>query len=162
MNVVADVLTSRGIATTVASTKDDQACAATRSSGVPAVPRRLSPRDTVSTTTSGAASTVTEVAPSATAPLWRLCRRFNGVKRQISSRPPGISNASTSNDANCAAREAAGTTAPTPCECSLTSSAMSADGPFHLQLDQAVQLKRVLHRELTRDRLNEATDHHGH
>src|SRR5882724_7373257 len=135
----------------VASTKEDQACAAIRSSGVPAVPSRLSSRDTVSTMTSGAASTDTVAVPSATAPLCRLRRRFNGVKRQISSRPPGISNASTSNDANWAAREAAGITAPAPCECSLTSSAMSADGPFHLQLDQAVQLKRVLHGQLTRD-----------
>src|SRR6266508_3833225 len=35
-----------------------------------------------------------------------------------------------------------------------------ADGAFHLELDQAVELDRVLHRQLAGDRLNEAVDHH--
>src|SRR3954466_15350697 len=34
----------------------------------------------------------------------------------------------------------------------------SANGAFHLQLDQAVHLDRVLHRELLDDRLDEAVD----
>src|SRR3712207_7502773 len=38
----------------------------------------------------------------------------------------------------------------------------SADGTFHLQLDQAVQLEGVLHRELAGDRLHEPADHHRH
>src|SRR6185312_7623284 len=33
-----------------------------------------------------------------------------------------------------------------------------ANGPLHLQLDQAVHLDRVLHRQLLRDRLDEAVD----
>src|SRR5215217_2946290 len=36
----------------------------------------------------------------------------------------------------------------------------SANRPFHLQLDQAVHLDRVLERELLRDRLDEAGDDH--
>src|SRR4249919_4334458 len=38
----------------------------------------------------------------------------------------------------------------------------SPDGALHLELDQPVQLDRVLHRQLTRDRLDEAVhDHRG-
>src|SRR5215208_7869629 len=33
-----------------------------------------------------------------------------------------------------------------------------ANGPLHLELDQAVHLDRVLHRQLLRDRLDEAVD----
>src|SRR6266536_2069520 len=35
-----------------------------------------------------------------------------------------------------------------------------ADGAFHLQLDEAVHLDRVLERQLLRDRLDEAGHHH--
>src|SRR5581483_3259484 len=35
-----------------------------------------------------------------------------------------------------------------------------SDGAFHLQLDEAVQLDRVLHRQLLHDRLDEAVDDH--
>src|ERR1700730_3924572 len=37
-----------------------------------------------------------------------------------------------------------------------------ADGPFHLQLDQPVQLDRVLHRQFLREGLDEAVDDHRH
>src|SRR3981081_1579921 len=37
-----------------------------------------------------------------------------------------------------------------------------ADAPFHLQLDQAVELHRVLHRELLGEGLDEAVDDHRH
>src|SRR6266446_1244228 len=36
-----------------------------------------------------------------------------------------------------------------------------ANRAFHLQLDQAVHLDRVLERQLLGDRLDEAADHHG-
>src|SRR6476661_7602493 len=38
--------------------------------------------------------------------------------------------------------------------------ASSANGTLHLQLDQSVQLDRVLHRQLFGDRLDEAVDDH--
>ena len=34
------------------------------------------------------------------------------------------------------------------------------DGAFHLELDQPVELNRVLHRKLLDERLDEAVDHH--
>src|SRR4029453_30004 len=36
------------------------------------------------------------------------------------------------------------------------------DGPFHLQFNQAVQLKGIFHGQFTGDRLNEAAHDHGH
>src|SRR5690606_26234680 len=38
----------------------------------------------------------------------------------------------------------------------------SADGPLHLELDEAVELQGVLHRQLTGDRLDEAAHDHRH
>ncbi len=43
-----------------------------------------------------------------------------------------------------------------------TACASLADRPFHLELDEPVQLERVLHRKLTRDRLDEAANDRGH
>ncbi len=80
--------------TTVASRNADHAAAATRSAGTPPWPIRGSSRLTVS---ADAPSTVIVAVPSKTAvPLCRPRRRRMGVNRQFSSRPPGISNASTS------------------------------------------------------------------
>src|ERR1700733_375783 len=83
---------------------------------------------------SGAASTAT-VTPSEprTASLCRPCRRRSGVNRHSSSRPVGTGKSS-----------------------GLT------DPRVHLQLDQPVELQRVLHRELAGDRLDEAAHDHRH
>src|SRR6185437_2382587 len=43
-----------------------------------------------------------------------------------------------------------------------TGQTLLADRPFHLQLDQPVELERVLHGELAGDRLDEAADDHRH
>src|SRR4051794_4977227 len=51
---------------------------------------------------------------------------------------------------------------PEPVERLSGQSFTSADGAFHLQLDQPVQLQRVFHRQLPGDRLHEATHDHCH
>src|SRR5690606_9156250 len=48
------------------------------------------------------------------------------------------------------------------CELCLAQLATSADGAFHLELDESRPLDRVLHRQRAGDLLDEAVDHHRH
>src|SRR4051812_40275131 len=122
---------------TTACFAPSNASAATRSVGVKTLPTRLSSRgSTRSTVTpSGASmSTTTLPSPPSTNGSNRPRSRRVGVNRQASSRPVGTGK-----------------------------SVMGlSDRAFHLQLDQAVELEGVLHRQLTCDRLDEATHDHGH
>src|ERR1700712_5687665 len=159
---------SRATVTIVARSKDENACAATRSAGTPPGPRRSSPRATVSIVTPWRSVTSMSAEPVAGAdPSCSPRSRFSGVKRHSSSRPPGTSKASTSNEENssplflmipsaASVRLLVSVTSPVP----VALLAPSADGAFHLKLDQPVQLERVLHREFLGDRLHEAAYHH--
>ncbi|COW79293.1 Uncharacterised protein [Mycobacterium tuberculosis] len=92
---------SRSTVTRVAELNDENAWAATRSVGTPPSPSRGSPRRTVWVYTPGRSLTVIVALPVARAePSCRPRSRRNGVNRQISSRPCGTSNASTSKEAN--------------------------------------------------------------
>src|SRR6476661_8891044 len=152
--------------TIVALLNDENACAATRSAGTPAWPRRSSPRRTVSTVTPAHSATSMSALPVAGAdPSCRPRNRFSGVKRQISSRPCGTSKASTSNDVktsplvlpsrvavrSCATIYSFRRFARPPPSNPVASLAPLADRAFHLQLDQPVELERVLHREFPGD-----------
>src|SRR2546423_14652625 len=141
----------------VADVNDEYACAAIRSMGSPACPRRVSSRPTVSIRTSDAASASTLTSPPAIAdPSCSPRRRFIGVKRQFSSRPPGTSKASTSYPVKRSAREAAGTIDSAAAGIFegtvLPATVLAADRSFHLPFVQAVHPQRVLHRQLLRDR----------
>src|SRR5699024_2265672 len=143
-----------------------KACAATRSVGLPARPRRSSSRPTVSTVMASASapSTVMVAATGSPAvPSWRPLRRRSGVQRHSSSRPAGTSKSSTSKEAK---------TSPLLARprrlCSdwpslvITLVIGLTDRTFHLQFNEAVELEGVLHRELLGDGLDEAADDHGH
>src|SRR6476646_2052983 len=185
---------SRGTVRRVAFSNDDQARAATRSAGTPARPRRASPRASVCTSTSGAASTSTVTAlfstPTAPSSSCRCRRRCSGVNRQSSSRPVGTSKSASSNE-RCRSPRLSPGTGVAPCECGLPLNppvsglriseatvisgsprnrerserfrgGISTHSPFHLQLDEPVELQGVLHRELLGDRLDEAAHDHRH
>jgi len=90
---------SLGTVTTVALAKDENAWAAIRSTGVPALPMRASSRSTDSTVTPSGASIWAFMVPLATAvPSCRPLRRASGVKRHSSSRPWGTGKSATSKD----------------------------------------------------------------
>src|SRR6478672_3914721 len=151
--------------TIVALLNDENAWAATRSAGTPPWPRRSSPRRTVSTVTPGRSVTPMVAMPFAGAePSCSPRSRFSGVNRQISSRPCGTSKASTSNDVKISPLVLPSRVAVRSCATifPVASLARSADRAFHLQFDQAVELKRVLHRQFLGDRLDEAAHHHRH
>src|SRR3954467_3692190 len=104
--------------------------------------------------------------------------RFMGVNRQISSRPCGTGWSSTSNDVtgcrcDAGALSTAAWTLPAAWSAVVKLDpfrgrhhgrsrglSASADRPFHLELDEAVELEGVLHGELLRDRLDEAAHDH--
>ena len=89
---------SLGTVTTEAFSKELYACAATRSTGLPALPTRGSSRSTSSwVTPSGAVMSIFRSGPPATAlPSCRPRRRARGVKRHSSSRPCGTGKSATS------------------------------------------------------------------
>src|ERR1700754_4294235 len=166
MSIGSPTWVSRPTVTIVALLNDENACAATRSAGTPPWPSRSSPRRTVSTVTPGRSVTSMPAVPVATAdPSCSPRRRFSGVNRQISSRPCGTSKASTSNDVKISPLVLPSSVAVRSCATRLfpvASLAPLADSSFHLQLDQAVELQRVLHRQFLGDRLDEAAHHHRH
>ena len=91
---------SLGTVTTPAFSNAEYAWAATRSTGVPALPSRASSRPTVSTVTPSGASTSTFTpSPVATAvPSCSPRSRSSGVNRHSSSRPWGTGKSATSKD----------------------------------------------------------------
>src|SRR5262249_18522830 len=132
-----------------------------------AAPSRLSLRCACTAVTRGAASPPTVTFPP---PVGELCSprsRRRGVNRHSSSRPVGTGKASSENDwCSCNLDTAAvDSTAPCrapPCPPRPPAAPPSAARPLQLKLDQPVQLERVLHRQLTRDRLDEAAHDGGH
>src|SRR4051812_45616534 len=128
---------SAGMEMTVACLVPSNASAATRSVARKTVPTRGSSRgSTRSIVTPGGASTSTTTLPSPPSASGsnRPRSRRVGVNRQASSRPVGTGN----------------------------SVIRLADRTFHLELDEPVELQRVLHRQLARDRLDEAAHDHRH
>src|SRR3954451_22964987 len=128
---------SAGMATTVACWAPSNASAATRSVGRKTLPTLGSSRgSTCSTVTPAGASTSMTTLPSP--PFGngsnRPRSRRVGVNRQASSRPVGTGK----------------------------SVIWLADRTFHLELDEPVELQRVLHRQLARDRLDETANDHRH
>ncbi len=88
---------SLGTVTTDAFSKALNACAATRSTGLPALPTRGSVRSTVVTVTPSGAVTSTRRPPVASAvPSCRPRSRSSGVNRHSSSRPFGTGKSATS------------------------------------------------------------------
>src|SRR3954451_19457118 len=107
--------------------------------------------------------------------------RLIGVNRHSSSRPVTTRKASGSREVMRSGRTSAGArgvdgftlvasvpSVTPPCSRSAVRSVCRAvsiwlaNGALHLQLDQAVELEGVLHRELARDRLDEAAHDHRH
>src|SRR5689334_20157089 len=158
--------TTPSTVTSVAWLNDENACAATRSAGTPAWPSRSSPRRTTSVVTPGRSVTSMVAAPVAAAePSCSPRSRRSGVNRQISSRPCGTSKASTSNDENSSPLLIPSTAVVRSCPTRFLPVALLAplaDRAFHLQLDQPVELQRILHRQFLGDRLDAAAHHHGH
>src|SRR3954452_17247366 len=130
-------LASAGMSTTSACLTPSNASAATRSVGRNVAPTRASSRgSTFSTVTPSGASTSTTTLPSPPSASGsnRPRSRRVGVNRQASSRPVGTGK----------------------------SVIWLADRTCHLELDEPVELQRVLHRQLARDRLDEAAHDHRH
>src|SRR3954452_10875105 len=140
------------MATTVACWVPSNASAATRSVAWKTLPTRRSSRgSTCSTVTPAGASTSTTILPSppSVSGSNNPRRRLVGVKRQASSRPVGPGN----DVIQCPPRRF---------RAERENGVESPDCTFHLQLDQSVELEGVLHRQLTRDRLDEAAHDHRH
>ncbi|CAO0834688.1 hypothetical protein SMICM17S_00391 [Streptomyces microflavus] len=104
--------------TTEACSKEEYAWAATRSTGVPALPSRASSRPTVSTVTPSGASIATFTPPPfATAvPSCSPRSRSSGVKRHSSSRPCGTGKSATSKEGGALVRVATVDSAATAME----------------------------------------------
>ena len=166
---------SRGTVRTVAFSNDDQARAATRSAGTPARPRRASPRASVCTSTSGAGSTSTETLPTPAVVV--LVQVPQAVQR---GEPPVLLAAGGHVEVGQLERAVPLAPAVTGHRCRAVRVRLAAepaglraedlggnvdaqpDSPFHLQLDEPVELQGVLHRELLGDRLDEAAHDHRH
>src|SRR4051812_37335578 len=143
---------SAGTVTTAACFTPSNASAATRSVGAKTLPTRASVRGSTWSrlTPSGRSASMSSLpSPPSASGSNRPRSLLVGVNRQASSRPVGTGNAVTYCPPRCfgAQRE---------------NSVGSSDRAFHLQLDQAVELEGVLHRQLTRDRLDEAAHDHRH
>src|SRR3954454_10521165 len=128
---------SAGMSMTSACFAPSNAKAETRSVGRKVLPTRLSSRgSTRSTETPSGASTSTTPSPSPPSGSGsnRPRSRRVGVNRQASSRPVGTGK-----------------------------SVMGlSDRAFHLELDEAVELEGIFHRQLARDGLDEAAHDHRH
>src|SRR3954452_22673093 len=130
-------LASAGMSTTSACLTPSNASAATRSVGRKVLPTRGSSRgSTRSIVTPGGASTSTTTLPSPPSASGsnRPRSRRVGVNRQASSRPVGTGKSVIG----------------------------LSDRAFHLELDEPVELQGILHRQLARDRLDEAAHDHRH
>src|SRR6478736_9135932 len=144
------------------------ATAAARSPGAGAPLARHSSTDAVpSVTPSGSVSLHSRQAPVASSRN-STPSRSTGVNRHSSSRPVGCGKSATAYDVVRSARDWFGTIvaalsvcAPAVGRCGV-SRLMSANCSFHLELDEAVELEGVLHRELLGDGLDEAAHDHRH
>src|SRR5262249_14229095 len=137
---VGSVLSSPvGTVTTVASANEAKALALTRSAGTKPVPSRESPRPVFSTVTRGAASAPTLCPrPGDSPPRWGRPAPAAGANPATPPRArwaPG-SRRDRTTAARAASKRGRCPTRPPP------AARTSADRPFHLQLDQPVQLER--------------------
>src|SRR6478609_37476 len=144
------------------------ATAAARSPGAGAPLARHSSTPIVDRVTPSGSSCVRSRWPEVASSWKSAPNRSTGVNRHSSSRPEGCGKSATAYDVVRSARDWFGTIvaalsvcAPAVGRCGV-SRLMSANCSFHLELDEAVELEGVLHRELLGDGLDEAAHDHRH
>src|SRR6266568_2370283 len=163
----------RATDTSVAFSTRLHASALIRSNGTSTEPRRGSTLSTVDTDTpsgSGSYSCVREAAPAPPpSSVARPRSRRSGVNRHSSSRPVSAGKSATSKERSACDLVFGGAIVGAvmlSCFSRSTQGSRSrrrlADGSLHLQLDEPVQLQRVLHRQFLGDRLDEAAHDHRH